>query len=132
MDHASEREMGHLFGLIGGILVVAGGLFSAAVGVTDLVLGHVATAAAALGGSAVLFVVGGMILFFAYLADHGWQRRPLACGAVLVVLAGVSWAAIGFGSGALALIGGIFALLAGVLYLVEPAERAASAIAASG
>ncbi len=132
MDHANEREMGHLFGLIGGILVIAGGLFATAFGVTDLVLGHVAPAAAALGGGAVLFVVGALILLFSRLAESDWEGRPLACGAVLVVLGMVSWAAFGLSASALDLIGGVFALLAGVLYLVEPAQRAASAIAASG
>ena len=131
MDHATEREMGHLFGLIGGVLVIAGGLFATAFGVTDLVLGHAAPAAAALGGGAVLFVVGALILLFSRLAERDWEGRPLACGAVLVVLGLVSWAAFGLSASALDLIGGVFALLAGVLYLVEPAQRAASAIAAS-
>jgi hypothetical protein len=132
MEHATEREMGHLFGLVGGILVLAGGLFATAFGITNLVMGQLAAAGAALGGAVVLYVVGGLILLFAHLADHGWQGRPVACGAMLVVLAIVSWVALGFGASVLALIGGIFALLAGVLYLVEPTQRAASAIVSTG
>jgi hypothetical protein len=132
MENATEREIGHLFGLIGGVLVLAGGLFATAYGVTDLVLGHAAAAAAALGGAVVLFVVGGLVLLFAHLANHGWEARPVASGVVLVVLALVDWAALGFGPNVLALVGGILALLAGVLYLVEPTQRAASAIVSTG
>jgi len=132
MEHTTEREMGHLFGLIGGILVLAGGLFAAAFGVTDLALGHLAGAASSLAAAVVLFVVGALIVLFAHLADHDWKGRPFASGVVLVVLAFVGWAALGFGANVLALVGAIFALLAGVLYLIEPTQHAVSAIAASG
>jgi hypothetical protein len=132
MEHTTEREIGHLFGLIGGVLVLAGGLFAAAFGVTDLVLAHLAAAAGALSAAVVLFVVGALILLFAHMADHDWKSRPFASGIVLVILAIVGWAALGFGGNVLALVGGIFALLAGVLYLIEPTQHAVSAIASSG
>jgi hypothetical protein len=132
MEHTTEREIGHLFGLIGGVLILAGGLFALAFGVTDLVLGHLAAAAGSIGAAIVLFVVGALVVLFAHMADHDWKSRPFASGVVLVVLAIVGWAALGFGANILALLGGIFALLAGVLYLIEPTQHAVSAIATSG
>lgn len=131
-DRTTEREMGHLFGLVGGVLVIAGGLFSTGFGVTELALGLGAPGAAALASGAVLFVVGGWILFFSHLEERGWRRRPVTCGAVLVLLALAGWAVLALGANVLVLVGGVFALLAGVLYLVEPAQRVVSAIASIG
>jgi len=68
---------------------------------------------------------------FAHLGEHGWKDRPLATGALLVVLAAVGWVALGLGTNLLALVGGILALLAGVLYVIEPAQHAVSRIAAA-
>lgn len=131
METTTEREVGHLFGLIGGILVLGGGLFATAFGVANFVLGHLAAAAASLGGAVVLFVVGALIVGFTHLASHGWANRPFAGGVVLVILAIIGWAALGFGSSLLALVGGIFALVAGVLYLIEPAQHAVSRLASA-
>ena len=44
------------------------------------------------------------------------------------MLAVLGWAVLGVGSDLLALIGSLFVLLAGVLFLLEPAKRAASAV----
>jgi hypothetical protein len=132
MENATEREMGHLFGLIGGLLVLGGGLFAAAFGITDLVLGRLADAAGALGAAVVLFVVGALVILFAHFAEHGWKDRPFVSGVMLVVLAVIGWATLGLGGNVLALVGGIFALLAGVLYLIEPAQRTVSTLATLG
>ncbi len=131
MEQATEREVGHLFGLIGGVLVAAGGLFAVAYGVANLAIGHLAAGSASLGAAVVLFVVGGLIFLFAHLAEHGWKDRALASGVMLAVLAIVAWVALGFGANFLALIGGIFALLAGILYLIGPTQRAATAWASA-
>ena len=131
MESTSERTVGHLLGLVGGALILLGGLVSLAFGIADAVLGRLAGAAGALSGAVVLFVVGALVLWFAHMGEHAWKDRPVTTGVLLVVLAVVSWAALGFGSQVLALVGGIFALIAGVLYLIEPTHRAAAAIVAS-
>ena len=132
MENATEREVGHLFGWIGGLLLLVGGVVALAVGLGDLVLGRTFGAAASMGEALVLFAVGGLVLLFAHLGQHGWKDRPLASGVLLVVLGIISWGVLGLGANVLALLGGILALLAGVLYLIEPTQRAASALAASG
>jgi hypothetical protein len=129
MDNVTERSLGHLFGLIGGALVIVGGVVAATFGLADFLLGHVTGAMGALGEAIVLVIVGGLILLFAYLGEHEWKERPVASGVLLVILALVGWAVLGLGVNVLALVGGIFALLAGALYLIEPSQRAARALA---
>jgi hypothetical protein len=131
MENATEREMGHLFGLIGGVLILGGGLFAIAFGITDLALGRLSHAAGSLAAAVVLLVVGALVVLFAHLAEHGWRDRPFATGVLLVVLPVIGWVALGFGANLLALVGGIFALLAGILYLIEPTHRAAAALASA-
>jgi hypothetical protein len=127
----TERTMGHLFGLIGGLLIVVGGLVAAAFGIADLIVGHTLAGAGAVAEAIVLFVVGALVLLFAHMGEHAWRDRAFASGVMLVILAIVGWAVLGLGSNVVALIGGIFALLAGVLYLIEPTRRAVSALASS-
>ncbi|HTP55781.1 MAG TPA: hypothetical protein VML53_03825 [Thermoplasmata archaeon] len=128
METTTERTLGHLLGLIGGLLVLGGGLVAVAFGTADLVLGRMFGAAGALGEAVVLFVVGALVLLFAHLGEHGWRERPQSTGVLLVVLAVIGWAVLGLGGNVLALVGGIFALIAGVLYLIEPMHRAVRTI----
>ncbi|HTP54572.1 MAG TPA: hypothetical protein VML94_06420 [Thermoplasmata archaeon] len=131
MENTTERTIGHLFGLVGGLLIAIGGVVALAFGFADLVLGRLFNGAGALGEAVVLFVVGGLVLLFAHLGEHGWKDRPIASGVMLVLLAVIGWAVLGLGGNVVALVGGIFALLAGVLYLIEPAHRAATALASA-
>jgi hypothetical protein len=131
MEFTTERAMGHLFGLVGGLLILVGGLVAVAFGFVDLALGRMIGAAGALGGAVVLFVVGALVLLFTHLGEHGWKERPVAPGVLLVILAAIGWAALGLGANLIALVGGILTLLAGVLYLIEPAQHAVSKIAAT-
>lgn len=85
-------------------------------------------AAAAVSGAIVLFVVGVLVLLFTHLGEHGLKERPFTTGVMLVVLAIVGWAALGLGSNVVAIVGGVFALMGGVLYLIEPTRHVASAI----
>lgn len=132
MGNYSERTIGHLFGLVGGLLIAVGGLVAMSFGIADLALGRALAGAGALSEALVLFVVGALVVLFAHLGEHTWRDRPLASGVTLVLLAVIGWAVLGLGTNLLALVGGIFALLAGVLYLIEPTERAASALASLG
>jgi hypothetical protein len=131
MENITERTLGHLFGLIGGALIIVGGVISAAFGRADLFLGHAFGAMGALGEAVVLAVVGALVLLFAYLGEHEWRDKPVVSGVLLVLLALIGWAVLGLGVNALALIGGIFALLAGALYLIEPSQKAFRAVASA-
>jgi hypothetical protein len=132
MESLTERALGHLFGLIGGALFIVGGVVAAAIAFADMILGHPFAAMGALGEAAVLAVVGALVLLFAYLGEHEWKERPVASGVLLVLLALIGWAVLGLGVNVLALVGGIFALLAGALYLIEPTQRAVTTLATPG
>jgi hypothetical protein len=131
METTTERAMGHLFGLAGGLLILVGGVVAVSFGVVDLALGHMIASAGALSEAVILFVVGALVLLFAHLGEHGWKDRPVAPGVLLVILAVIGWAVLGLGTNLLALVGGIFALVAGVLYLIEPAQHAVTKIAST-
>jgi hypothetical protein len=131
MENTSERAIGHLLGLVGGLLIIVGGIVAAAFGFGDLILGRALGGATALSEAIVLVVVGALVVLFAHMGEHAWRDRPLASGIMLVVLALIGWGILGFGTNVLALVGGVFALLAGVLYLIQPAQHAASAIVAT-
>lgn len=124
MENLSERSLAYVLGLLGGLLVVLGGLVAAAFGVADLATGRLFSAAGAASEAVVLFVVGALVLLFAWLGHRRWSDRPLTTGILLVVLAFVSWGVLGLGSNLLALIGGLLALVAGVLFVVEPLRHA--------
>jgi hypothetical protein len=129
---SSERAVGHLFGMVGGALIAVGGLIAVAMGVVGAALGRgFGYEVAALSEAVLLFVVGGLVLFFTQLGVRGWNERPVASGVMLVILALIGWTVLGLGGNLVALVGGLFALLAGILFLIEPTQRAAHAIVAS-
>ena len=128
MLNLTERRLGYGFGLLGGSLILLGALVSLLVGVVDLALGRPLVALDSESVALVLFVVGGLAMFFAWLTSHEWNDRTLAGGVLLVVLSFVGWAFLGLGANVLALIGALFVLLSGVLFLVEPAKKAATAM----
>lgn len=129
MENFTERALGNLFGLIGGAAILVGGAIAAAFGAADLLLGHPFAAMAALSEAIVLGVVGALVLLFAHLGEHEWREKPVASGVLLVLLAAITWAVLGLGVSALAIVGGILALLSGALYLIEPSQRAFRAMA---
>lgn len=128
MSELTEQRLGYGFGALGGVLIALGGLVSLLVGAADLVLGHPIGALGAASEAVVFFVVGGLALFFAWLGHRDWSARPFASGVVLVVLAVLGWLVVGVGADLLALIGSLFVFLAGVLFLLEPAKKAAGAV----
>jgi hypothetical protein len=113
------------------VLILLGSLLSLLVGVVDLAIGRPLGAVNSASLALILLVVGGLALFFAWLARHDWSDRPMASGVLLVVIATVGWAFLGLGENVISLVGALFVLLGGVLYLVEPAKRiVASAVPA--
>lgn len=131
MADLTERTLGYGFGLLGGLLIVIGALMALMVGVADLVVSHPIGTINAWSESVVLFVVGGLALFFAYLGAHSWRDRGLVSGTMMVIIAVLGWAVLGLGSDIVALVGAIFVLLSGVLFLLEPAKRVVHDIAAA-
>jgi CHASE2 domain-containing sensor protein len=131
MTEMSEHRLGYIFGLLGGGLIALGGLLSLASGTVDFAMGRMFNAIDATGDAIVLFVVGGLAMLFAWLSRHDWSSRPLASGVVLVVLSVVGWAVLGVGVNFVAVVGSILVFLAGVLFLLEPAKRAVTTVAAS-
>ncbi|MCI4364058.1 MAG: hypothetical protein L3K13_07155 [Thermoplasmata archaeon] len=131
MVSLTESRLGYVFGLLGGGLVLLGGLVSLLVGFVDLVVGHPFGAISSASLAVVLFVVGALAMFFAWIGQHDWRERPFASGVLLVVLAVVGWAFLGLGANVVALVGALFVFLGGVLFLVEPAKRMAIAVTAA-
>ena len=127
MANLTEQRLGFGFGILGGGLVVLAGVVRLITGMIQLASGR------AFGGlnseteAVVLFVVGGLAMLFAFLAHYEWKDRPIVGGVLLVVLAALGWGALGLGSDVIALIGAIFVLLAGVLFLLGPAKTILSA-----
>jgi hypothetical protein len=129
MENITERGLGNLFGLIGGALIIVGAVVAAAFGAADTLLGHVLAAMNAMSEAVVLGVVGALVLLFTYLGEREWSAKPVVSGVLLVLLAVISWGVLGLGENVLAIVGGIFVLLAGALYLIEPSQKALGAVA---
>lgn len=124
MSELTERSLGFGLGLLGGILIALGGVVALFLGAIDLVAGRPFGALNAGSEALVLFVVGGLSVFFAYLGHRAWSDRPIAVGVVLAVIAVLGWAVLGLGGSVIALIGALLVFLSGVLFLVTPAARA--------
>ena len=122
MANPTERNLAYGFGLVGGILILAAALVAGIVAAVNYAStsGH-PFPAGPITGAVILFVLGGLVLFFVYLGQKTWRDRPIATGVVLVVLAAVTWGVMGLGANVIALIGAILVLVAGILYLIEPA-----------
>ena len=130
MANPTERKLAYGFGLIGGVLLLAAALVSAIGAGVDYAVGH-PLATAPITAAVILFVLGGLVLFFTYLGERAWQDRPIAVGVVLVVLAAISWGVLGLGANVIALVGAVLALVAGNHYLIEPAAGLARSSATS-
>lgn len=120
MTNLTERTLGYGFGLLGGVLVLLGALISGVTSVVDLTMGRSFGAASTASEAAVLLVIGALSLLFAYLAYRTWSDRPIVGGIVLVVLGFIGWGALGFGTNLAALVGSLFVVLGGILFLLMP------------
>ena len=124
MAEITEQRLGFGFGLLGGLLFALGGLVSLLLGTADLILGRPIGALNAASEGVLLLVIGGLALLFSWLGHRSWTSRPITSGVLLVLVAVIGWVVVGIGSSLLGLIGSLFVFLAGVLYLLEPAQRA--------
>lgn len=124
MAELTEGRLGFGFGLIGGLLFLVGALVALGVGIVELAAGRYNGAVASWAETVLLFVFGGLAIFFAYIGDHEWKARPFAAGLLLLVIGVLGWASVGLGASLLGIIGGVFVVLAGVLYMVQPMSQA--------
>lgn len=131
MTDWNEQTLGRLFGILGGGLLLLGGLVALLLGTVDLAMGHAYSAVLAGSAGVVLIVMGALALVFSHLAKHSWANRPAVSGIILMVVALVAWVSLAAGSNLIAVLGAIFVFLAGVLYLVTPAVRAAGHLASA-
>ncbi|HYK93031.1 MAG TPA: hypothetical protein VEY07_03190 [Thermoplasmata archaeon] len=131
MADLTERTLGYGFGLLGGLLLLIGGILAMVMGAVDLAVSRPIGTIDAWSEAVILFVVGGLALFFSYLGAHAWKERALASGILLLLVALIGWAVLGIGSNLVALVGAIFVFLSGVLYLLEPAKRVVHEVVAA-
>ena len=124
MAEVTEQRLGFGLGLLGGILIGLGGIVSLLLGTADLILGHPIGALSAASEGVLLLVVGGLAVLFGWLGHRSWSGHPITSGVMLILVAVIGWVLVGIGSSLLGLIGSLFVFLAGVLYLLDPAQRA--------
>lgn len=113
-----DRRLALIFGVIGAVLLVAAAAIRLLVGVVLLATGHQLDALGSVNEAVVFLVVGLIIGFFSILGRSRGADRSVTVGVVLIVLALVGWLALGFGSSVLAILGAVFTLIAGILFLV--------------
>ncbi|HTW77038.1 MAG TPA: hypothetical protein VMG14_04650 [Thermoplasmata archaeon] len=118
MAAADDRRIGFLFGVLAAVLLLVAALLSLIVGIAFLVTGAFHPAAGSIGASVIEVVVALLIGFFAFLGRGRGGDRSVTAGIVLIVLAVVGWLALGFGGSLLAILASIFALIAGVLFVL--------------
>jgi hypothetical protein len=113
-----DRTLGAIFGLLGAALVALEGLLDLVRGVVYLAVGHGARSFAPFDQALLFLVLGAVIALFAGIGGLRRQDRSLTAGVVLVVIVIAGWLLLGFSSGVLVLLGSIFVLIAGVIFLV--------------
>ncbi len=107
-----------IFGLIAATLLILAALLRFLAGIVFAVSGRGFLALGSLDGAVILLVLGLLIGFFAILGRSREADRSIAAGVLLVVLAVVGWLALGFGNSLLAILGAVFTLISGILFLV--------------
>jgi hypothetical protein len=117
MSAAENRRMAMVLGLIGALLLLLEGGVDLVSGVVFFALGHGYSALGAVEQSFLFVIVGLMIGFFAVLGRSRGEDRSLLSGVVLIVLVVVGWLALGFTSGVLVLLGSVFALVGGIVFV---------------
>ncbi len=116
-DHGG-RGLGFLFGVLGGILVVVQGLIDLVRSAFYLAVGHPFVGLGWLGATVVLVILGLVFIAFAAYGASRTTDRALAAGVVLLVIALLGLVLLGFGNGIIGLLGTVFVIIAGLLYIV--------------
>jgi hypothetical protein len=118
MAAEGDRRLGFIFGIIGGLFLLLAALVRLLLGVVFFATGHAYLGVGSLAQSVIYLLIGLVIAFFAFVGRRPGADRSLAAGVVLIVLSILGWFTLGFGASLLALIGAVFALIAGILFVV--------------
>jgi len=118
MEPGNDRGIAALFGFLGGVFLALDGLLDLVSGAVYVAIRRNFAALGAFDEGIVLVVLGLVVAFLALLGRHRAHDRSLAAGIALVLLAFLGWLALGLGTGVLAVLGLIFVLISGILFLV--------------
>jgi hypothetical protein len=118
MTEQGDRRIASIFGILGAVFLGIEALVDLLRGVVYFALRHGTPGVSALGQSVLLLVMALLIGFFAVLGSTRGSERSLVVGVVLIVLAVIGWAALGFGASVLGLVGSILVLVSGIVFLV--------------
>jgi hypothetical protein len=118
MSDGGDRRIAAIFGVLGAALLVLEGFIDLLRGVVYLAIGRGFGAFGPFDQAVILVVMGLVVGLFALLGRYRSEGRSLVAGVVLIVIAIVGWLGLGFGSGILGLLGTVFVLVSGVVYLV--------------
>ena len=118
MTGGGNRGLAFMFGVLSALLLIVAAAVAFVGGFLFLAFGYGGHALGAWGRSIIDVVVALLVGLFSVFGRSGDRERTLAAGIVLVVLAFVAWFALGLVGDILALIGVLFALIAGILFLV--------------
>lgn len=115
---ADELRLAMVFGLLGALLLVLEGLIDLIAGAVLIALGHGLAGLGTWQHAVVVLVVGVIVGLFTAYGRASTGDRALAAGVILVVIALVGWLAFGLAGGILGILGSLFVLIAGILFLV--------------
>jgi hypothetical protein len=118
MSAEGNRGIASIFGFLGAALLLLDSLILLVSGVFYLAVSHGARALGAFDSGIVLFVIGLVVAFFSVIGRRHTRDNSVVAGIVLVILALAGWLVLGLTSGVLALLGTVFVLIAGVVFLV--------------
>jgi len=99
-------------------LIVVEGLIDFIRGAYSLAIGHPYLALGAFGGFILFVVLGLVFIMFAILGSSRPADRAIAAGVVMVVVALLGILLLGFANGLIGLLGSLFVLIGGLLFLV--------------
>ena len=119
MSEVEDRRIAALCGLLGAALIGLEGLLDLARTLLALAFDRGRSALLPFDQGVVLVVLSLVIAIFSVLGGLRREGRPVAAGAVLLVLVVVGWLELGLGSGLFALLGAVLALVGGVVFLAS-------------
>jgi hypothetical protein len=118
MTDPGDRRIAFIFGILGAALLGVEALVALIEGVVYFAIRHVPHGFGSLEQAVLLLVMALLVGFFASVGSLRGGDRTLAAGVVLIVLAVVGWAVLGFGGAVLSLVGSILVLISGIVFLV--------------
>jgi hypothetical protein len=121
MPEASDRRLGVVFGLLGAVLWIVEAILDLARTVYSVALGHGYAALSPFGEAVLLIVLGLVVALFSAIGRARSNGRNFVVGAVLLAIAIVGWFGLGFGGSLVALLGTVFVLIAGIVFIVAGA-----------